>query len=78
MAITLEPAWLDTSFGDSEAMLARRDGRLFAVLSCLGDLHGTLLGHWYVEATFSTGVVNAGEIYPSLTAFEAHVAREIA
>ena len=55
-----------------------RDGRLFAVLSRLGDLHGTLLGHWYVEAVFTVDVEGLGAVFPNLDAFETHVQRQIA
>ena len=77
MTITFEPAQLDSAFGDSEAVLALRDGRLFAVLSRLGDLHGTLLGHWYVEAIFTLDLEGPGAVFPNLHAFEAHVQRQI-
>lgn len=49
MTITLEPTTLNAIPGDSEGQLARRDGQLFAVLACLGELHQELAGHWYVE-----------------------------
>jgi hypothetical protein len=78
MAIAFEPARLDSAFGDSEAVLALRDGRLFAVLSRLGDLHGTLLGHWYVEAVFSVDQQSLGEAFPNLDAFVAHVQWQMA
>ncbi|HEU0045584.1 hypothetical protein [Sphingomonas sp.] len=77
MAITFEPARLDSAFGDSEAVLALRDGRLFAVLSRLGDLHGTLFGHWYVEAAFTVDQQGLGAVFPNLDAFEAHVQRQM-
>ena len=78
MAITFEPARLDSAFGDSEAVLAFREGRLFAVLSRLGELHGNLLGHWYVEAVFTVDQEGIGTVFPNLDAFEAHVQRQMA
>jgi hypothetical protein len=78
MTITFEPARLDSAFGDSEAVLALRDGRLFAVLSRLGELHGNLLGHWYVEAVFTVDQEGIGTVFPNLDAFEAHVERQMA
>jgi hypothetical protein len=78
MAITFEPTQLDSSFGDNEGVLARRDGRLFAVLSRLGDLHGDLLGHWYVEAVFTFPMEGAGGVFPNLDAFQAHVEQQAA
>lgn len=76
MAITLEPIILESAVGDNEGMLARRDGHLFAVLSCLGGLHGELMGHWFVEAALSTDLVEVGRVFATLDAFEAHVARQ--
>lgn len=76
MTITLEPTTLESPVGDDEGMLARRDGRLFAVLSCLGGLHGDLMGHWYVEAALATDLVEVGQIFATLDAFEAHVERQ--
>ena len=78
MAFTFHQTLLDETLGDSEAVLALRDGRLFAVLSCLGDLHGNLLGHWYVEAMFALDVSGNGMVFPNLDAFEAHVERQFA
>lgn len=78
MAVALEVTWLESFVGDNEGMLAHRDGRLFAVLSCLGGLHGELLGHWFVEASFCTDLVEAGEVFPTLDAFERHVERQAA
>ena len=71
MAITLEPIRLDAPFGDNEGMLAKRDECLIAVLSRLGELHGDLIGHWFVEAIFTSGVVKVGHVFPDLQAFEA-------
>ena len=78
MAITFQPTQLDSQLGDSEGVLALHDGRLFAVLSRLGDLHGPLLGHWFVEAIFTVDLSGCGDVFPNLDAFEAHVEREIA
>ena len=78
MTISFEPATLDAELGDSEAVLALRDGRLFAVLSRLGDLHGDHLGHWYVEAVFTLDLEGTGTVFPNLDAFEAHVQRQLA
>jgi hypothetical protein len=78
MAITFEPARLDYAFGDNEAVLAMRDGSLLAVLSRLGELHGNLLGHWYVEAVFTVDQEGVGGVFANLDAFEAHVQRQMA
>ena len=78
MALRFDPARLDSAFGDSEAVLAFRDGRLFAVLSRLGDLHGALMGHWYVEAVFTLNMEGLGAVFPNLDAFESHVQRQFA
>jgi len=53
MALSFQPVTLDTSLGDSEAMLAFRCGRLLAVLSRLGPIHGQSAGRWYVEVIFA-------------------------
>jgi hypothetical protein len=78
VAITYAPARLDSAFGDSEAVLAMRDGSLFAVLSRLGDLHGDLFGYWYVEAIFTVDQEGLGGVFPNLDAFEAHMQRQLA
>jgi len=77
MAITFEPIRLDAPYGDSDAVLALRQGRLFAVLSRLGDLHGTLKGQWYVEAVFTFDVEGVGAVFPDLDAFETHVQQQL-
>lgn len=74
MAITLEPTMIEAPPGDDNAVLVRRDGRLFAIVSRLGDMHGNLMGHWYVEAVFSTRLVDAGTVFPNLEDLEKHVA----
>jgi len=74
MAITLEPVTLEAPPGDEEAVLARCNGRLFAILSRLGGMHDELIGHWYVETVFSTGLVDTGQMFRDLEDFEKHVA----
>lgn len=54
-------------------MLARRHGRLIAVLSCLSAIHGELLGHWYVESSFATDLVSDGQVFATLDQFEEYV-----
>lgn len=76
MVITFEPVTLDSQFGDSEGMLALRDGRVFAVLARLGALHEDYAGRWFVEAGF-TRWVTAGGIFGSLPDFAAQIVAAI-
>jgi hypothetical protein len=53
MVIEFKPVKLDSGDHDNDAVLAFRDGRLMAVLTCLSDLHGEFQGQWFLEANFS-------------------------
>lgn len=74
MTIRLEPATLDSECGDSEARLVLRDGRLVAIISCLGDLHGALIGRWFVEAVFGDHPLTIGQMFESPDALAASLA----
>lgn len=54
MRISFEPVALDIGHGDGKAVLVFRDGRLMAVASELGAIHGGEEGRWYVETLFGT------------------------
>lgn len=69
MPITLSRIELDASSGDHEAVLALADGKLFAILSCLGDLHQDLRGRWFVEAVFGERSLEIGQTFRSLSEF---------
>ncbi len=60
---------LDTSTPDRDAILVYRYGRLFAVLSCLSEIHGDLCGKWFVEATFSNVPDDPPQTFESLDHF---------
>lgn len=74
MAVSFEPVRLDAPWGDSDARLALDDGQLFAVLTCLGELHGEIQGQWFVEAAFGERVA-VGQLFTDLDAVLAHVGR---
>lgn len=52
MVLSKQAVTLDTDTPDRDGLLVFRDGRLIAVLSRLGDIHGPLEGHWYIESMF--------------------------
>ena len=68
--LAFRPVTLDHEYGDTEGMLVFREDRLMAVLSRLGDLHEQLAGSWYIEASFSHGLVQVGGVFGSLPEFE--------
>jgi len=53
MMIEFTPVTLDSGPEDNEAVLLFRDGRLLAVLTCLGEIHEEMQGSWFVETTFN-------------------------
>ncbi len=69
MALTYQPVQLDADYGDSACMLVFRDGRLSAVLTCLGDDYDDLAGSWYLEASFSENLSGPRRNFASLDAF---------
>jgi hypothetical protein len=77
MTFTFQPATLDTSYGDTHAMLVFRDDRLLAVLSCLGGMHGDLEGKWFVETVFADLPGRIYRTFETLHAFEAWIAAEM-
>lgn len=68
--LSFQPVMLDGEHGDSEAVLAFREGRLTAVLSHLSAIHGELEGHWFLEASFDEHDFAAKRTFDSLSAFE--------
>lgn len=54
MTVTWQPITLDTDGVDDEAVLVLRNGRLAAILTCLGDIHGDAAGQWFVEMIFGS------------------------
>jgi len=53
MTLSFQAVTLDGNSPDREATLVFRDGRLFAVVSCLSDIHADWAGTWYIEAAFA-------------------------
>lgn len=72
--LAFRPVTLDQEYGDTEGMLVFRKDRLMAVLSRLGDLHDQLAGSWYIEASFSHGLLQVGGVFGSLPEFERWIA----
>jgi hypothetical protein len=52
VSLSFQPVELDTDGYDSEAMLVFRDGRLLAIVCCLGEIHEAEEGKWFVEKGF--------------------------
>lgn len=71
MVIRFAPVTLPSDFGDSEGALVVWDDRLVAVVSRLGDLHGELLGRWFVEASFVEAKLPVGTAFLTLDEVEA-------
>jgi len=74
MSISFQAVRLDTSLGDDEAVLAFRCGRLLAVLSRLGPIHGDSAGKWYVEILFSQAINHPRTPFSSLDELEEWIA----
>jgi hypothetical protein len=74
MTFSFEPVSLDASNGDDEGRLVFRDGRLLAVVSCLGKGHGDAVGRWFVEAVFSAAAFPFHETMLDLAEVEARLA----
>jgi hypothetical protein len=64
--IEVKPVTLPSEVGDEDGMLLFHDGRLIAVLSCLGELHDDLAGRWFVEARFGSPAPGLPETFVSL------------
>ena len=75
MGFSFQSVTLEGKAPDREGKLVFRDGRLLALLTCLGDIHGDLAGNWFVEATF--GDVPAGQfpVFKTTDEFEAWLAQ---
>ena len=52
MTSSFQDITLDTDGTDDRAVLVLREGRLTAILSHLGALHGEKAGMWYLETMF--------------------------
>ncbi|HXH16603.1 MAG TPA: hypothetical protein VNJ10_10795 [Sphingomonas sp.] len=52
MTVSFQEILLDVGTGDDQGLLVLREGRLVAVLSRLGPMHGELCGTWFVESMF--------------------------
>lgn len=71
MSLSFQPVTLDTIHPDSDAMLVFRDGRLFAVVTSLSDLHEERAGSWFVETLFHDHARAPLEPFASLDKVEA-------
>jgi len=70
MNLSRQPVTLDANTPDQEGLLVFREGRLLAVLSCLGDIHTDLQGHWFIEATFGTMPKQSPLTFETIAHFE--------
>jgi hypothetical protein len=71
MALSFEPIKLDGNYGDDEAALVMRSGRLLAVVSRLGPEHGEAAGSWFVEKAFGIASDCPHEPFADKAAMEA-------
>jgi hypothetical protein len=70
MDLSYQDVTLANDTPDHQAMLVFRGGRLLAVLTCLGDLHGDLAGQWFIEAIFQGVQPAHTPVFESLPQFE--------
>ena len=70
MALVFQPVTLDGASPDRAAALVFRDGRLTAVLTCLGDIHAEMADKWFIEAMFGDAAVGHNPVFDSKQAFE--------
>ena len=73
MAISFQSVTLDTDYGDSEAILVFRKGRLAAALARLDSFHGELAGRWYVETLYTKPIGLPGETFETPEEFGARL-----
>jgi hypothetical protein len=77
MSFRFEPVRLDGNYGDDEALLVMRAGRLLAVVSRLGPDHGEAAGAWFVEKAFGLGSECPHEPFADKAAMEAWLVSQI-
>jgi hypothetical protein len=70
MALSFQAVTLDGTSPDSEGRLVFRDGRLFAVVSCLSEIHAEWAGTWYIEAAFADLPRHQPQTFGSLAELE--------
>ncbi|MGK2911322.1 MAG: hypothetical protein ACSLE1_16200 [Sphingobium sp.] len=75
MTIEFKPVTLDSGDYDNEAMLAFRDGKLLAILTCLSALHGDKEGQWFLETKFADPPEPTSRIFMDLHDAEAWLDR---
>lgn len=78
MKILFDPVIIANDFGDEVGRLVFDEGRLVAVLSCLGGSHGELAGQWYVEAAFGDSLPAYAPLFVSLESVEDWLERQAA
>jgi hypothetical protein len=77
MSFSFEPIKLDGNYGDDEAVLVMRAGRLLAVASRLGTEHGDAAGAWFVEKAFGIASECPHEPFADQGAMEAWLVSQI-
>lgn len=74
MALDFQPVTLAAPAPDTRGVLVFREGKLLAVLSCLGDIHEELGGRWFVEVALGELPRPQPETFSTLAAFEGWLA----
>jgi hypothetical protein len=70
MQLTFQAVTLDTDTPDRDAVIVFREGQLLAVLSRLSDIHGELVGQWFVEAMFCETPARRPPVFESVDRFQ--------
>jgi hypothetical protein len=77
MSLHFEAVTIDENYGDEEAVLVYRGGRLLAIVSRLGPGHGNLAGGWYVEKMFGSLSRSPDMPFPDRKALEGWFADQL-